>query len=293
MIGNKNGIQTILLTGAAGFLGSEIIKKLSTDYNFIALVRDKDNIPRLDGIRNELQIYSVSEELNRAFSENCIDCIIHTATSYGRKQESYEDVLNTNFLMPVELLHKAIQNNVQTFINADTVLDRFVNIYSLTKRHFCEWLKFLSGQITVVNLQLEHFYGPGSSTDNFIFQTTLKMLNNEEEILLTAGEQVRDFIYIDDAVQAFGQILRERNKLIESFNDFEVASGERITIKELVETIKDLTGSSSTLRFGALPYRTNELMFSESDNSALIEKGWKPETLLKDGLKKLISSLRR
>ena len=48
--------------------------------------------------------------------------------------------------------------------------------------------------------------------------------------------------------------------------------------------LKEITKSSSILNFGALPYRKNELMHSETNNQAMLNLGWKPKTTLKEGL---------
>ena len=121
-----------------------------------------------------------------------------------------------------------------------------------------------SNQIKVVNLQLEHFYGPGCPPTNFITLMIEKLKNNEPQIDLTPGLQVRDFIYYTDVLDAYQVVLEKWETLTETFTNLQVASGNHITIKELVEKIKALTGSSSILNFGALPYRPNELMKPEN-----------------------------
>ena len=78
-------------------------------------------------------------------------------------KDAYDDTVDV-----FDLLDKAISNNCKLFINSDTVLDRFVSPYSLTKRHFQEWLFMRKNTIKVINMQLEHFYGPGCSKSNFI-----------------------------------------------------------------------------------------------------------------------------
>ncbi|HEY9124825.1 MAG TPA: NAD-dependent epimerase/dehydratase family protein, partial [Bacteroidales bacterium] len=182
----------------------------------------------------------------------------------------------------------AIAANVKLFINTDTVIDRFTSFYALSKNHFREWLQMRSTQIKTVNLQLEHFYGPGCPPTNFITLMIEKLKNNEPQVDLTPGLQVRDFIYYTDVLDAYQVVLEKWETLTETFTNLQVASGNHITIKELVEKIKEYTQSQSVLKFGALPYRQNELMKPNTDSSALMALGWEAKVTINDGIKKTI-----
>ena len=145
---------------------------------------------------NRYKIYSSKDGItNKLFKKHNIYCIIHAATVYGRNNETDNEILFGNLYIPQLLLQKAIVNNCKIFINTDSVLDRFTSSYSLTKTHFLEWLKFYSKKnaIRMINLRLEHFYGPGASESNFISSMIVKMLKNDPNIDLTMGEQNRDF----------------------------------------------------------------------------------------------------
>lgn len=283
-------MKTILITGGNGFLGSNIAKSLIKDYNIILLVRKTDNLFRLTNILSELKIYStLKDNIETIFQENSIDIIIHTATIYGRMNEPIKEIAEANLFTPFELLDKAIENGCKTFINTDTVLDRFVSAYALTKNHFREWLYLRRKEIKVINMQLEHFYGPGAPNTNFITFMINRLRNNEPVIDLTAGEQERDFIFIEDVIAAYQTVLNNQ-PLPNEFNEFQVSTQQIISIKELLKMLKELTGSTSVLNFGAIPYRENELMHSETDNSSLVNLGWKPKYSLIQGLQSTIIS---
>jgi nucleoside-diphosphate-sugar epimerase len=224
---------------------------------------------------------------SKVFFEHKIDAIIHTATLYGKEGESIENIAESNLFIPFKLLNMAITEKCGLFINTDTILDRYVNPYALTKRQFQEWLYIRKSEIKVINMKLEHFYGPGAGSKNFITEMFERMQRNEPSIDLTMGEQSRDFVYIDDVVSAFKLILSKADTLKDDYNEYQVATMSHITIRELLKKIKDLTGSSTSLNFGALQYRVNELMKSESDYSQLVSLGWTPKVTLAEGLRKL------
>jgi len=173
-------------------------------------------------------------------------------------------------------------------VNTDTVLDRFVSTYALTKRQFQEWLYLRKKEIKVINMQLEHFYGPGASSTNFLTFMINKLKNNEPQIDFTLGEQQRDFIYIEDVVNAYLTVIEKENLIAEHYSSYQACTNQLISIKDLMNLMKSLTNSNSMLNFGAIPYRENELMLSETDNSDLIKLGWKPQYSIKEGLLKTI-----
>lgn len=284
-------MKNILITGINGFLGSSLANFLSGDYNIIGL--EHSEVKNLNWLAEQkYKIYFIGKDIPEGlFHEQTIDVIIHTATIYGRKNEPLEVLLRYNYHLPVSLLKRAIENNCKLFINTDTVLDRYVNTYSLTKRHFQEWLYYYRSEIKSVNMKLEHFYGPGASSSNFIINMLNRLKNNVPEIELSHGEQRRDFIYIDDVVSAFNCVLERNSDISEQYIDIHIGTGRLISIRELMLMLKQRTNSKSKLRFGALPYRENEMMQSIIDNYTISKLDWSPKVNLEDGIEKTIREL--
>ncbi|GHT33595.1 paratose synthase [Bacteroidia bacterium] len=280
-------MKTILITGINGFLGSHLAKRLSTHFRVIGTEYKTDNLYRLDGYDFKV-VDSSTHAVENLFAEEDIDCIIHTATFYGRNNEEIQQIAETNVFMPFHLLDMAIKKQVKTFINTDTVLDRFVSAYALTKNQFKDWLYFRRNEIQTINMQLEHFYGPGCSNSNFVTAMIERLKNNDPVIDLTAGAQLRDFVYYEDIIDAYATVLSNRDT-IKTNSTFQVGSGEHISIKELLLFLKEKIGSTSILNFGAIPYRENDLMISETDIEPLISIDWKPKHTIKEGLIKTIS----
>jgi nucleoside-diphosphate-sugar epimerase len=144
--------------------------------------------------------------------------------------------------------------------------------------------------MAVVNCKLWHLFGPKDSSSKFVVSIIQSLLRNDKFIDLTDGLQKRDFIYVDDVVHAYMYIIDAfaENKII-GFYEYEVGTGTAVSVREIVEAIKDLSGNESTeLRFGALPKREGEYADAKANPEALEVLGWKPATSLKDGLAKTI-----
>ena len=286
-------IKTILISGATGFLGSNLLKRLvDQNYKVVILKRSFSNTERIDNYLKKIKSYDIDKVmLDKCFLENNIDAFIHCATDYGRKKIDPMQIIDSNLIFPLKLMEIAINNNCEIFINTDTILDKRVNSYSLSKSQFLDWFKIYSEKAICINIVLEHFYGPFDDKSKFVASIIKKLVNNESHINLTLGEQKRDFIYIDDVVDAFKIVLENITNVKNGFYSYEIGTGKFISIKKIVTIIKELIGNSTTnLYFGAIPYRTSEIMEPKMDLIPIKKIGWKPMTKLVNGLKKTIES---
>jgi nucleoside-diphosphate-sugar epimerase len=227
--------------------------------------------------------------LERIFSENTIDTIVHCATNYGRGENDPLHVIEANLLLPLKLLELGKKYHVKSFINTDTILDKRINYYSLSKKQFKDWLIVYKQDYTCVNVLLEHFYGAGDDSTKFVTYIIHNLLKNVDKIDLTKGEQRRDFIYIDDVVDAFVKIINSLDNFNQDFYEFEIGTNYPLSIKQFVELAKQLSGNKHTLlNFGALPYRENEVMNYNVNTSEISKLGWKCNSTVEEGLKKMI-----
>jgi nucleoside-diphosphate-sugar epimerase len=290
--------KKVLLTGVTGFLGSHLAKALlSAGHDVVAIKRQASSMRRIEVIAADLALVDAENlDFDTLFTQHSkIDAIIHTATAYGRNNETASEVFAGNTEFPLHLLDAGSRAGVKVFINTDTILDQYLNLYSLSKNQLLQWGKFFSihNKVKFTNLRLEHFYGPNDDELKFTSYVINNCLANTPELELTLGEQKRDFIYIDDVVSAYLLVLEKVNDFDKSFIEFDVGSGQSISIRSFVETVHRLTASQTHLAFGAMPYRAGEVMQSEADTTGLRELNWKCRYSLATGLKIVIAQERR
>jgi len=279
--------RTILFTGGTGFLGSNLLRRLAgNDFNILVLVRISSKLFRIKDLSDKVTLlYIEKTDLEELFKEHKIDIVVHCATNYGRNNTEPLSVLESNLLLPLKLLQIGADNGLACFINTDTILDKRVSYYSLSKGQFKDWLKLYSDRMVCVNVALEHFYGPDDDKSKFVSWVVHSMLARLANLELTLGEQKRDFIYIEDVVAAFLSIIRATAAKNKGFISYEIGSGKTVSIRELVLLIKRLAENDTThVSFGALPYRENEVMESKTDLTTISALGWRPQVSLETGL---------
>ena len=284
--------KTILMTGGTGYLGSNIAQALCDDYQIIILKRSFSPMKRIEDITGKVELFNIDEiNLKNIFLHKKIDAVLHCATHYGRKSKDILEIVEANLVLPLSLLTLSKANTVSCFINTDTILDKGINAYSLSKSQFSDWLRILAGDIVCVNMELEHFYGPFDDSSKFVTHLIHSILKGESEIRLTKGEQKRYFIYIDDVVNAFRLIIEKSCTFGKGYHSFQVGSLQSISVRAFSEMIKQLTGNVSTsLNFGAIPYRDREIMDPVLDVSLLMELGWHIDVPLEEGLRRTIEA---
>lgn len=289
---NAQNALTVLVTGVTGYLGSHLSKKLvERGHRVIGLLRQNSLKTRLESFEDSVKLYTLENEgITKAFSQNSIDVVIHCATCYGRKNESDLEILAANYDFPVEVLNKGKRSGLKYFINTHTLLAPDTNSYSRTKHKFLNHIASDSSNINFLNISLEHFYGPADDSTKFVSWLVKNALQKVNSLPLTQGTQFRDFIYIDDVVAAYIQLLDNLSDFTsKKMYLFEVGSGNAVQVKDLVELIFKLCKNETTvLEFGKIAYRDNEKMTANVDLTAMNKLGWHPKFDLLEGLKTTI-----
>jgi len=278
----------ILMTGATGFLGAHLLARLLQERDppeITILKRATSDLGRIAHLLPAIRTFDLDRDpLEEAFRGKTYDMVLHCATNYGRSHISRAQIIEPNLLLPLRLLDLSAEHGTKIFINTDTMLDKHISDYSLSKRQFREWLFRAAQRMTCIDMLLEHFYGPGDDTTKFVSNLINALLEERPTIALTEGMQTRDFVYIDDVTDAFLHVLKSA-KPDAGYLEYEVGSGRPTRLRDFVELARELCANTTThLHFGALPYRPNESMNVVADISRLQTLGWTSRWSLRDGL---------
>ncbi len=286
--------MTILISGSTGFLGSYLLKSLiKQGFEVIALKRSTSNTYRIAKYLDKCTVYDIDTmALKTIFKNHAIDIVINTVTNYGRKDNSISSIADTNLMFGLQLLEESVNANIKAFINTDTLLERNINAYALSKSQLVDWMKFLSTKNTkMINIKIEHMYGSLDDDNKFIYWLINQLKTGVEKIDLTSGMQKRDFIYIDDIVNAYETILTSISSL-QDYEEFELGSGSSIEVRIFIEKIyQELSIKhqiTTKLNFGAIEYRAQENMNMQADIAKLQALGWKAKVSIEDGIKKIL-----
>lgn len=163
------------------------------------------------------------------------------------------------------------------------------SLYGLTKQ-MQEQMSLLIGKsidIPTISLRFQNVYGPGQSLSNpytgilSIFSTSIK--NNNDINVFEDGKESRDFVYIDDVIDAIQKSLVSKNGNYLAFN---VGSGKLTTVEEVAKTLIHLYRSDNEIYISG-NYRIGDIRSNYSDNKLSSEYlGFKPKWEFKDGIKK-------
>lgn len=299
--------KKVLVTGAGGFIGSHLVRALlAQGAKVVGLVRPgsdcwrlKEMVDRIELIRVELGIGSL-----KALSIGPIDAIYHLAAGgLNPAAENASAVCQTNIIGTIDLLNFAVQKKAGRFIYCGSCFEYAAgkNIseeqlpapateYAASKS--AGWLLAHSFakcyRFPVVTLRPFTVYGPYESSFRLVPYTIVRLLRGLD-LDLTAGKQARDFIYIEDVVDAF---LRAGECEIadETFN---ISTGSATTVETMAVTIARLMGVQPKINAGVLPYRESEIWEQSGNPQKAKEKlGWTPRHSLEEGLTKSIGWFR-
>ncbi|WP_032484112.1 NAD-dependent epimerase/dehydratase family protein, partial [Yersinia pestis] len=220
------------------------------------------------------------------------DVVINTAALYGRKGELLSELVDANIQFPLRILEMLVSTGKGLFFQCGTSLPADVSQYALTKNQFTELAREYCNKFSgkFIELKLEHFFGPFDDSTKFTTYV-INSCRSHSDLKLTAGLQRRDFIYINDLINAFKIMISKSESLI-SGESISIGSGHAVTIKEFVETVAKMTSYQGNLQFGAIPTRENELMYSCASLARIQELGWLCQYSLNSAIKDTLNRMR-
>ncbi|MBD3387532.1 MAG: NAD-dependent epimerase/dehydratase family protein [Candidatus Altiarchaeales archaeon] len=269
--------EKVFITGATGFVGANLAAALVEEgYEVHALLREGSDDWRLQPIVSSLKVRKGDvtryEHLERTLSEIRPDYILHLAAygAYPDVQTSMERIVETNYLGTVNLVRASAGIKYKMLINTGSSseyglkegpmeeedIPSPVNYYGAAKAAatiMCQTYSRLEDK-PIVTLRPFSVYGPWEEPIRLIPQVISHCLRGED-MSLTEGSQVRDFIYVDDVVAAYMKAMERPDLAGEIIN---VGSGIQHSIRETAETIHGLMDSRIKLNFGVRGKRENE-----------------------------------
>jgi nucleoside-diphosphate-sugar epimerase len=261
------------------------------------LARPGSSRARLADIGGQLTwLQAEGTDLVAAVRQHPADVIVHTACSYGRRQETPLQVFEANVQFGLLLLQGLLSRSPGrhgSLLHTGSVLDASLSLYALSKQQFADWGARLAAQhpaqLQFIQLRLQHLYGPGDDASKFSSHVLRACARGDAALALTACTQRRDFIHLQDAVAAIATVLQHRTEFAAT-DAVDVGSGQAPPLRHFVETAHRLLGARTRLDFGALPLRPGEPALCLADTTRLRALGWAPRYSLEQGLRDTLAA---
>lgn len=290
--------KRVLVTGGNGYLGTFLVKALEKENANVFVVSRNAEL-----LYNHFAVDITDfDAIHKVVQEIQPDIVFHLAANISRSRDFaiYNDMAKVNVTGTLNVL-QALQNLDAHFIFTssseiygnnvspfhENQLPKPVSPYSLSKvnaemliQTYC-----LNHNKKFTNLRIFNFYGEHMPEDFFIPQM-INSLKREEDFLMTKGEQTRDFLYVDDIVQALLLTAKNTNSYNETMN---VCSGKGTKLNELAAAVNEKMNAKAKIIVGAIPYRDNEVWEMIGDNSKIKQKlGFEPQVNLENGIQRVL-----
>jgi nucleoside-diphosphate-sugar epimerase len=291
-------MKKILVTGGSGFIGRHCLKLLQKSGDEIHAVSVDREKPQESVIWHTTDLL-IGRNVQELVSSIKPTHLLHLSwyTTPGKYWTSEKNFLWIN--SSLELLRAFLQNGGKRAVIAGTCAEydwsfdtysesttplRPATIYGTCKHTLQLMVDAFSKQSGLSSAWGRIFFpfGPHEHPDKLI-PSVIRALLDRKPALCTSGSQIRDYIYVEDAANAFVSLLD--SKIEGAIN---IGTGKGFSVREIVETIGNLLDSTQLIKFGAIPERNNEPRSIVADIHRLQSIGWHPKKDLTSGLKQAI-----
>ncbi len=301
----------VLVTGGAGFIGSHLVDRLVQEGHEVIIV---DNLVtgKRRNINRAARFYKLdiqSWRLERLFRNERPNVVMHLAAQMDVRK-SVEDPMfdaQVNILGTLNVLQQAVRHGArkvvfsssggaiygeqETYPAPESHVTNPLSPYGLSKlcgEQYLSYFQRISG-LQVVSLRYANVYGPRQDPEGEAGVVAIfiqKLLNNEQAVITGNGRQTRDFVFVEDVVEANLAMMGQ-----ETQGTYNVGTGVETSINDLFRVLVQHTGSTCREVHG--PAKKGEQMRSVIDSTRLRqEMSWEPKTNLSEGLKKTVDYFR-
>lgn len=299
--------RTILITGATGFIGTNLVLKLlEENYKVVVLKRAASDLSRLllfDNKRNIVFYDFEHDQLDDVFEKIKIDMVIHLATYYKKNhiKDDIKNMIQTNIAFPTEILQIMVEHNVKYFINTGTFFEYSLDsnvpvtekhetnpydLYAATKIAFEDILKFYTDKFSISTSTLRLFapYGPFEHENKVIPFMIKNILEQTPIKFKSSGFQKWDYIFVHDIVEAFIKTIDFVINNDVKHEIFNIGSGKAFSIRDIFEQINRI-GKTSIEATWDNDKNKAEINYACADiTKAKKLLGWEPRFDLQTGL---------
>ncbi|WFA07916.1 NAD(P)-dependent oxidoreductase [Tissierella sp. Yu-01] len=292
--------KTAIITGATGYIGSKLAKKLVRDkWDVHLITRLESSFKYIEDITNDVNIliYDGNVEcLIEFFNEVKPQVIFHLASlvTIEHTLSDVDALIESNIKFGTHILEAMLKSQVNILVNTGTSWQHYnnddynpVNLYAATKQAFESILKYYteSKGIKAITLELFDTFGPHDNRPKII-NLLRKTYKNNTPLDMSLGEQLLDIVYIDDVIEAY---ITASNNLFKNENiknsKYSVCTNKPINLKELVEKFEEVYATKLNINWGRRPYRNREVMITWNKGKVL--PNWHPKISLEEGIRKL------
>lgn len=269
--------MNLFVTGATGFIGSNLINKAhEIGYSVFALRRTINSKPRVNLLKEPVWITKQLDEITCSDLKN-IDCIIHLAAhSMTPPYDTLENCMYWNVMAPINLFKEAIKVGIKKIIVAGSCFEYgasgekydFIPIeaplmptssYAVSKAalYLASFQLALEKKLELSYHRIFHVYGEGEAKSRF-WPSLKKAADSGEDFEMTFGEQVRDFVpvkFVCNRLLMFCENVDLQFPYLEN-----LGTGKPERLISFARRYWNLWGATGEIRIGKIPYRENEVM---------------------------------
>lgn len=292
-------MKSVIVTGANGFIGKNLIKALQErEYKIVALDTQFDNAMVESENITCIQVTGKSwEDLQKHIPRQEYACLFHLAWAgtSGPARANYALQLN-NVKLACDyiglckmvgcnrIIYASSINEMETYeyLQSDDIEPTGGYIYGAGKlaAHLMgETVAKLKG-IEFIPVIITNIYGAGEKSERMIY-TSVRKLIHKEHCSFTSGEQIYDFIYITDAINAIVAVA-EKGK---PFNRYYIGSGEPKPLKEFLLEMRDVVAPAVEIGLGDIPFKGADISYDQFDLKKVErDTGYRNQISFADGI---------